>query len=468
MLIDNLQVQSDDGARLFTLTRIETQTAMVALIKQYAKLVLVADEIDFDGSSGAGPEEAADPEESAESKVPTDPDESTGAEESQGVLKAIDRVSQIPLLAPEDGKRIITELRLLARQAKTPRPPLSLASQTFLACYERLARDPDFLDFLSFLRVYRVVLAPADIDQDNSKISITYESTRIGIGPQISLRRTRVVARAREFIGHTHFDLRFEIPLALRTPSYHFRFRAPQGQYVRLEEVLQPRYQVHGGGSPFEDWELKSLSISELNQQRNINRQKAFLEGDGSNSTDYAHLYMGNIRAHWSDATPRRIFVRVVVNEIPAGDTGRMLIRAVSAFTVMLAVWFLSNRIIGTQGAAVYAITILLALPSILSFGLLAGTDRTEPVMAPVSASVGTVISGLMAMVASIVFLWWALSNSTTTNSRTSLPALLFASLLIVQGVVMTFGLYRLLANVQRYSEAKSLANRSIVLPDGI
>lgn len=73
----------------------------------------------------------------------------------------------------------------------------------------------------------------------------------------------------------------------------------------------------------------------------------------GSTARDLLNIYMGNLQR---DASTRRVFVRIVINERPAGEIGASLIRSGIALLVTTVIWLLGKRLLEAGAAAAYAV----------------------------------------------------------------------------------------------------------------
>jgi len=369
-LVDNLEVDVTPGSAGTTLNRDETVIASVLLIRSIARTRLSDAQIDLN---------------------------------SPAAQVVLDELCKLPVRPPKDGLVTIAAMRALrreiqqqsVREIEDPNEETNVPRDTgqagIVECFTALSDDVQFVELMEFFRIYRPVLVPFESSESHNEVGFSYEV------PLAEVMMDRRTDRVRGALGHAPYDFRFEIPLAIRTPSYHLRFRAPNGQYVYKQEILAPRFRMQSRQVRPESWELTEFRPAE---------EQSFVHGTGSRTGTFAHLYVGNV--HVGNPAPRRLFAHIVVNERPLGELGTTFLRTSLSLGVLLAVAILGGHFIGGSGGAGDVIAILVILPGLVGFVGGQSSSSGSLVISPLLARVGATLAAYCSLAGAVIVLWWA------------------------------------------------------------
>jgi hypothetical protein len=222
VLVDNLRLHGEGETRSFSLNRDETVTVSRHLIRGIVESTLTKLKLDV---------------------------------ENPLAKRLTERFCRFPSQRPKSGLRILHIMSVLQR-LDTKQIKAIGGDSNYLIYLRSLGSDAEFMDLMAFFRTHHLLLVPFSTSQGN-RILFSYEA---GLREVV---QPGVYQGLRTALGHAPYNLRFEIPLAIRTQSYHFRFRAPEGQYVLRQEVLIPRFSVPSRPNP-QDWELMRLTRSQI------------------------------------------------------------------------------------------------------------------------------------------------------------------------------------------------------------
>jgi hypothetical protein len=412
LLIDNFQLEASDADPQFTLNRQESQLVAAQLLAEAALAIIEANHLD-----------------------PRLPD----------VQAAIASVIRLVVAKPRDGLTTIALLNELRHNLPTPQHPDDY--DDYYLALAVLAADSLFTRLASFLRIHRLVFAPITLGKDGTKVSFSYEAGLDKVSDH------RLADSLRGWFGFSPYDLRIEVPLALRTPSYHFRFRAPRGQYVRLQQVLQPRLTFRTlERVPHERWELTKYADNP--------KLDCFCEGVGPNATGYSHIYAGNL---FRESNLSSLFVRLVINERPAGAIGSSLMKSVVVLTITFISWLLGPALLSAGNAGTFAIPLLVSIPGLYSLGGAIQGPNDEINFAPLSARMSLFVAGFSSIGAALLFLWWSTFPGVGMGGLLNAPVTpWFMLVLAVQVITVSWLFFRLCVNVSRYHTVLRQGSRTI------
>jgi len=417
-LVDNLEVDPTPGSAASTLNRNETVIASVLLIRSIARTRIGDAQIDVD---------------------------------SPAALDVVDELCKLPVRTPKEGLVTIAAMRALSNEIEQQSDEeteesneeigahLHTRQSEIMECFAAVSDDAQFVELMEFFRIYRPVLVPFESSDSHNVVGFSYEV------PLAEVMTDRKTDRVRGALGHAPYDFRFEIPLAIRTPSYHLRFRAPTGQYVYKQEVLAPRFRMQSHWRP-QSWELTQFKPAQA---------QSFVHGTGSRTGTFAHLYVGNI--HVGNPAPRRLFAHIVVNERPLGELGTTLLRTSLSLGVLLAVAVLGGHFIAGSGGAGDVIAILVILPGLIGFlgGQSGGSDTI--LISPLLARVGGTLAAYCSLAGAIIVLWWA-SAGVKAGKLWLMPTAVLCVIAVVLGILAVLTVWivvRIVVSWHRYRVAR-------------
>lgn len=366
-LVDNLQLEDSDGRSGFTLNRHESQIVSTYMVQAALLKAL----------NRTSPEDLDDEE-----------------------RLIFDRLSRLPAERPSRAKAAIDGMREMSRKFAALDDPQALTKN--LRMQVALARDNELLDLLDYFSQCRTIFVPMKAEPPSLKVTFSHET-----GIELATRRS-LNSIIRTALSYAPDELGIEIPLALRTPSYHLRFRAPQGFYFVSNELQKTRYRTQANNRRLPDkWELVRFTAPRMGAG-----PTTFIEGDRPTSHNYTHIYAGNI-SMVSDP-PRRLFADISVRERPPGQFGSTLMKALIVATSGALLVAYGETVVGS-GRAAPALPLLLALPGAL--GLFKPWDRTKT--APLSSTLVRVLEPVIALCAfahAATYMLWASANASRTS----------------------------------------------------
>lgn len=413
LLVDNLHVDPSQLGSVYTLNRQETVTMTIQLIRSIVLWTLM---------------------------------KSRKRTKTPGAKRAIETFCRLPAESPRKGLRLMRAMRGIQTLPVRRRRLKALGEfGDFILCLRALANDNQFLDLMEFFRTHRLVLMPFSPSDNGHQISFTYETLLQEVVPGGFYNAVR------SSLGHAPYDLRFEIPLAIRTPSYHFRLRAPTGQFIRLQEILVPRFSVQSRLNP-QSWELMRLRLRP---------GQGFIEGDHPTSTNFAHLYLGNV--HLGTPIPRRMFARVTINERPLGEMARAFLKVSLSFGILFSVALFGSNLVHRGSGSGDVIAILVILPGLLGYVGPSGATIGSVSVSPISARIGSTLATYCSLIGAVLVLSWATSGK-MGGPAFAMPTGVFygyVAILSVQMWVMLWLAYRICVGVNRYRKAHAFETGS-------
>lgn len=400
LLIDDLRIEHPIGTSS-TLNRDEAEVVQSQILRAAAEIVLIREGYD------------------------------AGTVPAQSLLN---RISLVPKERSARGLRFVTNLRRLAagvqidlREATTP---------DYLSMLSVISRDSELVELVDFFRVCRLVLFPVP-PEGTSKVVFSYRN------PVSSSIRPTWRELFRSSLGQSPYDFRFELPLARRTPSYHFRASAPAGHYIRRAEFIATRYTFQESSNDVpKDWELEHFTPKA--------DSLCFIEGEGASSGNLAHLYAANLDK--ANTLPRRLFARITVNERPAGEIGAAALNALVVLATIATVFSLGSRLIGkVPPSSTDAVAILVTLPGLLTLA----SHRSAQALAywPICARVVSVMTIFSSIAGAALFLWWSAIRGGTPGPIPTGVGRSYWVLLATEGSAVLYLLWRLAINGIRFSK---------------
>jgi len=205
-----------------------------------------------------------------------------------------------------------------------------------------------------------------------------------------------------------------------------------------------------------EPWELEPV--------RTTGGKDSFVNLCTSSTTEYAHLYAGNL---YSEGT-RRLFAHVVIHERPLGEIGWTLLASLIVLVTTLTIWLLGGDLLrGSAHSSSDAIAVLLVLPGLLT--LARARTGADVRVGPTVAWVGSLAVSLGALAAAVLYLWWAAMLRSGVKAAAAAPRIDvgYAIVVVVISCSIVWCTFRLIVNSRCYRKAKEV-DRDVanVLPE--
>ena len=425
VLVDNLQIEPYEGVCPWTLNRVEG----IALTRELVEFLCVASLVDRNLIEAPPVIDGA-----FRLDLPT-----------WSACRWISGVAELP-----DGA---AGARSLFIDSMWKTPPDKRAARLHLLSPQaqdlvfELAADPDIVQLALQVAQRRMVFVPIEPRPDRQKITISYES------PHFANAQVGFLGSLRRFLNHSAFNFSVDVPLANAAPSYHFRMRAPDGNYIRTRPE-----------SPVTALRLKAptpLVGTGRRRRWRLNRfqpqtSPGAVQGVPGSGSNYAHVYFSRF---YREGVPQPALA-VSINERPAGSIGSAAAHLTLTLAVLVGIALLAVPMARNNRSAVDAAALLTTTPGIAAlvlFGSPKGSGShgsSELVMTPLTAQVGLIVSVVASLMGAILTL--ATVNYVTVP-HDPVPLWLVASwgsVLLVMWISASYAWSRLTINMRRYRVA--------------
>lgn len=196
----------------------------------------------------------------------------------------------------------------------------------------------------------------------------------------------------RSSFGRLPDELYFDLPLATRASSYHFRLNAPELHYVASADCYRRvgralRQQVH-----VRAWEIEPF----------VPDATATVLGAQPSADGVCHICIRG--AADARLATNGLLLRVRVTEQPFGQLGEAAMRLALVLLASYGVWKYGKNLVAFPGTGLSSI--VLALPGLLGASFFV-TRPTTGTRGPLVARIGSIAAALGAILLSVVLAGW-------------------------------------------------------------
>lgn len=365
-----------------------------------------------------------------------------GRRETRAVMTRVLQSMASVLDAPADIKAAVREMcgQLLVLEAERGEELIEQARKTVEAVM-RGELTPDqrgVFDALAWIAGRTPLLIPCDPKTAILKISFTSEIS----DQELRLHGPRETTRS--VLGRLPDSMVFDLPLANRTRSYHFRLHAPVKHYVRS---VSCRARVAAGLARtyrIREHEWTAFTAPDV------------LTGDHADATGLCHVRL--IDAALNQQAQNGLLLRVQLSEEPLGQLGGATLRLGLALAGTVALAAYGSRIVTTPSLAITSL--LIALPGLTGVSLLA-TKTDGGIRGPLLARFGNISAAVASVWLALMFTAWTITAQRVapeTKTEYPMPNQIATGFWLLSALLVGVGLacsWALVSNLRAYHTAR-------------
>jgi hypothetical protein len=301
-----------------------------------------------------------------------------------------------------------------------------------------LREDPKLMALCKTLTTHDYMLVTLPTWSPRVTVRVVYDSMHT---PRDQDRK--LGAKARRYLAHLPHSYRVNIPLALRTQSYHLRMHGPEGDFVAEQSLRVP-------GDPRSLTDQDRITGPPPDPMPPLKEPVVQL-GRPTRPNNEAHVFLAN--GYMGDID--KLYARVVFYEKPPGMLGAAFVLSTTLALMLLAFLLNLRQLIAVEGGAIDGAALLALAPGLAAAVLLPSMGDEVVRQGPLRARVAMLATQAVSLTAAATLLIF----DGHVGPNGDVPSFYYALLLVMIAVLAFVSLavghaLRLTTRTFRYAQA--------------